>query len=74
LLKIRQSKYLLEGQPHLQTALIHRDRYIDPLSLLQVHLLRRKQSLDKDDPQVEEINRVLGTALNGVAQGLRNTG
>ena len=74
LLKIRQSKYLLEGQPHLQTALIHRDRYIDPLSLLQVNLLRRKQSLEKDDPQVEEINRILGTALNGVAQGLRNTG
>jgi len=74
LLKIRQSRYLLEGQPHLQTALIHRDRYIDPLSLLQVHLLRRKQLLQEDDPQIEEINRVLGTALNGVAQGLRNTG
>jgi len=74
LLKIRQSRYLLEGQPHLQSALIHRDRYIDPLSLLQVRLLRSKQSLAEDDPQIEEINRVLGTALNGVAQGLRNTG
>ena len=74
LLKIRRSRYLLEGQPHLQTALMHRDRYIDPLSLLQVHLLRRKQSLEKDDPRIDAINRVLGTALNGVAQGLRNTG
>lgn len=74
LLRIRQSKYLLEAQPRLQTALIHRDRYIDPLSLLQVRLLRRKQSLEKDDPQIKEINRVLGTTLNGIAQGLRNTG
>lgn len=74
ILKIRRSQYLLEGQPQLQTALIHRDRYIDPLSLMQVRLLRRKQSLEKDDPRVEEINRVLGTTLNGIAQGLRNTG
>lgn len=74
LLSIRQSTYLLDDQPDLQTALVHRDRYIDPLSLLQVRLLRRKQSLGKEDPELEKINRVLGVTLNGIAQGLRNTG
>lgn len=74
LLQIRESRYLLNDQPLSQTAIQHRDRYIDPLSLLQIDLLRRKQALPQDDPQVEKINRVLGTTLNGIAQGLRNTG
>ena len=73
LLDIRERRFLLADQPLLQTAIVHRDRYLDPLSLLQIDLLRRKRGLGPDDPEMESIDRILGTTLNGIAQGLRNT-
>ncbi len=73
ILKIRRRSHLLADQPFLQSAILHRDRYIDPLSLLQIDLLRRKRRLREDDPEVEAVDRILGTTLNGIAQGLRNT-
>jgi phosphoenolpyruvate carboxylase len=72
--EIRQSPYLLSLQPSLQTALVHRDPYLDPLSLIQVSLLSRKRRMPDDDPQREFLDRAIGTTLNGIAQGLRNTG
>jgi phosphoenolpyruvate carboxylase len=89
--KIRRSEYLLADQPHLQTAIIHRDRYLDPLSLMQVGLLALKKekvtaakgpppaedrttAKSQSPPEIETINQILGTTLNGIAQGLRNTG
>ena len=74
LLKIRQTNYLLANHAVLQTNIRHREAYIDPLSLLQISLLRRKQSLAEDDPAMEPINRAIATTINGLAQGLRNTG
>lgn len=71
---IRQSEYMLMDQPLLQTDIAHRDAYLDPLSLLQVSLLRRKRATKEDDPSLALIEDALGMTLNGVAQGLRNTG
>jgi phosphoenolpyruvate carboxylase len=73
LLRIRQSPYLLMDQPMLQTAIAHRDQYIDPLSLLQISFLRRKRRTNQDDPERELLQRGLNTTLNGIAQGLKNT-
>ncbi len=72
--KIRQADYLLSGQPALQTTLRHREPYLDPLSLLQISLLRKKQEMKEEDPNRDMLDRALGTTLNGIAQGLRNTG
>ncbi len=74
LLQIRNTRYLIADQPLLQTAILHRDPYLDPLSFIQIHLLRRKQEMEEDHPDRERIDRILGTTLNGIAQGLRNTG
>jgi phosphoenolpyruvate carboxylase len=74
IVKIRQSRYLLADQPLLQTTIRHREPYIDPLSLLQISLLRRKQAMSEEDPDLDLLNRALGATLNGIAQGLRNTG
>ena len=74
ILDIRESQYLLTQQPMLQSAIIHRNRYIDPLSFIQIQLLARKQKMDAEDPENDRVNRMLGTTLNGLAQGLRNTG
>jgi phosphoenolpyruvate carboxylase len=48
---------------------------VDPLSLLQISLLRRKreQAADAKKPS-EQIDEVLATTLSGIAQALRNTG
>ncbi|MBT8495071.1 MAG: phosphoenolpyruvate carboxylase, partial [Deltaproteobacteria bacterium] len=70
-LKIRDRRYLLSDQPMLQTAIELRNPYLDPLSLLQISLLARKRATQGPDPDIEQ---ALGTTLNGVAQGMRNTG
>jgi len=70
--RIRGTDYLLANQPVLQASIGLRNTYVDPLSLLQVSLLSRKRAAG--DSASDEIAAALGTTLNGVAQGLRNTG
>jgi phosphoenolpyruvate carboxylase len=47
---------------------------VDPLSLLQVTLLERKRHAAADDPALAAVGAGLASTLNGIAQGLRNTG
>src|SRR2546429_226396 len=70
LLRGRQSEYLMRDNPMLQTAIGLRNPYVDPLSLLQVTLLRRKRD---GDPAPGPVSAGLASTLNGIAQGLRNT-
>jgi len=74
ILAIRQSQALLDAQPVLQSAIALRNPYVDPLSLIQVSLLKRKQARGEGDAERESVDAVLATTLSGVAQGLRNTG
>ena len=73
-LRIRESDRLLASSPVLQATIALRNPYVDPLSLLQIALLERKRAAREDDPALPRITEALGTTLNGVAQGLRNTG
>jgi phosphoenolpyruvate carboxylase len=73
-LAIRDHDSLLADQPQLQTALRLRDPYIDPLSLLQIALLENKPRTSEGTDERELLDRALGGTLNGIAQGLRNTG
>lgn len=74
LLRVRGTRHLLTDNPVLQSAIGLRNPYVDPLSLLQIALLGRKRALRLDDPALPLVEAALGTTLNGVAQGLRNTG
>ena len=78
LLRIRESDYLMRDNPMLQTAIGLRNPYVDPLSLLQVTLLQRSHAAppgaSADDPAVAAVSAGLAATLNGIAQGLRNTG
>lgn len=70
-LAIRSAEVLLGGEPYLQTALAHREPYLDALSLLQLALLRSEKAGTSDPESARE---TIGVTLNGIAQGLRNTG
>ena len=61
---------LLEKNPALNASLRLRNPYIDPLSMIQIELLRRKRRGEESD----ELNYVLAATINGIAAGLRNTG
>ncbi|MGZ7039502.1 MAG: phosphoenolpyruvate carboxylase, partial [Thermoanaerobaculia bacterium] len=73
-LKIRDSATLLRGNAVLQSAIALRNPYVDPLSLLQITLMRRKRALEGDEQAHAAVDAVLATTLSGIAQGLRNTG
>ena len=75
LLRIRGQTQLLEDNPVLQDAIALRNPYVDPLSLLQISLLRRKRADGAPGkPSSEQIDDAIATTLSGIAQGLRNTG
>ena len=70
LLAVTGQQTLLERNPVLEHSIRLRNPYVDPLSLLQVELIRRKRS-GEDSP---ELNRAITATINGISAGLRNTG
>ena len=70
LLQITGQKELLEGNSVLSQSIRLRNPYVDPMSLIQVELLRRKRA----GTSTEASNYALGATINGIAAGLHNTG
>ncbi|MFI2859257.1 phosphoenolpyruvate carboxylase [Paenibacillus sp. JSM ZJ436] len=73
-LKITGQQEILDNQLMLQESIRLRNPYVDPLSYLQVQLLKELRNLrdsGEDDPDL--LREVLLT-INGIAAGLRNTG
>jgi phosphoenolpyruvate carboxylase len=70
LLTITGQSCLLENNAPLARSLKLRNPYVDPLSLIQIELLRRKRGGEES----EELNYVLAATINGISAGLRNTG
>ncbi len=73
-LNLIRGRDLLGGHRFLQGSLGLRNPYVDPLSLLQVSLLKKKRTLPENHPDGPVLDLALGTTLNGIAQGMRNTG
>ena len=73
-LAVQGNAALLDDEPALQRSIALRNPYVDPLSYLQVALLRhlRRPGLTGQE-RARHLVAVLRT-LNGVAHGLRNTG
>jgi phosphoenolpyruvate carboxylase len=70
ILSITSQKGLLEGNPVLNRSIRLRNPYVDPMSLVQVELLRRKRA----GTGADGLDYALGATINGIAAGLHNTG
>jgi phosphoenolpyruvate carboxylase len=70
ILEITKQKSLLETNPVLNHSIRLRNPYVDPMSLIQVELIRRKRAGDNSP----ELNRAISATINGISAGLRNTG
>ncbi|HEX8720496.1 MAG TPA: phosphoenolpyruvate carboxylase [Pyrinomonadaceae bacterium] len=69
-LRVSGQSRLLERNPVLARSIELRNPYVDPMSLIQIELLRRKRAGD----ETEELNYALAATINGISAGLRNTG
>jgi phosphoenolpyruvate carboxylase len=69
-LSVTEQGELLKGNPVLARSIRLRNPYVDPMSLVQVELLRRKRAGGNTDG----VDYALGATINGIAAGLHNTG
>jgi len=69
-LRVTGQSRLLEENPVLERSIRLRNPYVDPMSLIQVDLLRRKRAGEESDA----LNYALAATINGISAGLRNTG
>jgi phosphoenolpyruvate carboxylase len=71
ILRLKRNHELLAGDPRLAQSIKLRNPYIDPMSVLQVDLLRRwREGGSRDEALLDS----LVACVNGVARGLQNTG
>jgi phosphoenolpyruvate carboxylase len=74
LLLITGNDSLLDDSPVLQRSVRLRNPYVDPLSYVQVTLLRRLRALPEDSPNREVALNTLLLSISGVSSGMLNTG
>ncbi len=70
-LALRGQSVLLEQNNTLRRSIRLRNPYVDPMSLLQIELLRRWRAGDRQDP---ELFRTLLATINGITRGLQDSG
>jgi len=71
ILSIKRQDNLLDNDTTLQRSIRLRNPYVDPMSLLQVDLLKRWRAGNRQD---EELFAALLVTVNGIARGIQNTG
>ena len=65
---------LLDSTPWLKESIRVRNRFIDPLNLTQVELMRRSRQQNLSEQQSEELRQLTRLTINGVAAGMRTSG
>jgi phosphoenolpyruvate carboxylase len=81
ILAITGQTTLLQRNPVLERSIRLRNPYVDPMSLIQIELIRRKRAAeaanpnaDSDSAEAQDLNRAITATINGISAGLRNTG
>jgi len=70
-LALNGSDTLLQHDQRLELSIRLRNPYVDPISVMQVDLLKRWRDTGREDDQ---LLRALVASVNGVSQGVQNTG
>jgi phosphoenolpyruvate carboxylase len=70
-LRLSADDWLLQHDQRLALSIRLRNPYVDPISVLQVDLLKRWRDSGRED---ETLLRALVASVNGVSQGVQNTG
>jgi phosphoenolpyruvate carboxylase len=74
-LAILKQDTLLQTNRVLEHSIRLRNPYVDPMSLIQVELLRRKRAARAaGQPDSPDLDRAINATINGISAGLRNTG
>jgi phosphoenolpyruvate carboxylase len=73
-LLITGQQKILDNNITLQRSIELRNPYVDPMSYIQVELLRRLRSGAPAPDEEAELERAVFLSINGIAAGLRNTG
>ena len=70
-LALNGNEFLLQHDQRLALSIRLRNPYVDPISVLQADLLERWRASGRED---DALLRALVASVNGVAQGVQNTG
>jgi phosphoenolpyruvate carboxylase len=74
-LEITGQAELLDHVPVIQESIRLRNPYVDPLSFIQVDLLRQRRGrAEQEDGEADHLLEDVLLTINGIAAGLRNTG
>ena len=71
--KVAKIRHLLDNSPVLQKSIARRNPYVDPLSYIQIELLRRLRAAP-EGPDHTALEDVILLSISGIAAGLKNTG
>ena len=74
ILLITDQKEILENNEMLQRSIQLRNPYVDPLSYIQIELLRRLHQKNLSETDQNDVEQAIFLSINGIAAGLRNTG
>jgi len=74
-LELSEQNELLDNNKTLQHSIRLRNPYVDPLSYIQISCLKKyRQKNTYSKSKSEDLEKALFLSLNGIAQGLKNTG
>jgi phosphoenolpyruvate carboxylase len=71
--QVAQIERLLDNSPVLQRSIERRNPYVDPLSYVQIELLRRLRAAP-EGPDHAALEDAILLSISGIAAGLKNTG
>ena len=74
-LKVTDREELLDDIPWLKESIKVRNRYVDPLNLIQLEVLRRvNEATSGGEPVSEDLRHLSQLTIKGLAAGMRTTG
>ncbi len=73
-LNISGERNLLDNNRSLQSSILLRNPYIDPISFIQVKFVKQFRNKKLSKQKSENLLMLLRSTVNGIASGVRNTG